>query len=100
VTCRVSTDQSVKMAEDGGREVLLEVGRHAATAAEAALGRAGVSAVPSSVVTVTPSQSSITRGPGRSREMPHPLAKLMIFREPDGEPTEADARRRPATSGD
>ncbi len=117
VTCRVSTDQSLKVAEDGGREVLVEVGRHCGYRSgggstprqrrgagsrrpHACTGGRGIFGVPSSAATLTPSQSRITLDRHALVSCLHPLAKLMTFREPNGEPAEADARRRPATSGD
>ncbi len=99
------------------REVLVEVGRHCGYRGgggstprqrrgvdsgrpHAWTGAVGYSAMPSSVATVTPASPGSPADRHALVNCLHPLAKLMIFREPNGEPTEADAKRHPATSGD
>ena len=114
VTCRVSTDQSVKVAEDGGREVLVEVGRHCGYrggGGSTPRQRRGVDSGRPRACTggrgiftgallgrhTDPSQSRITRGPARSRE---PLTSISKANDIPGAKRGANGGRRQATPRD
>ena len=114
VTCRVSTDQSVKVAEDGGRKVLVEVGRHCGYrggGGSTPRQRRGVDSGRPHAWTggrgifggallgrlADPSQSRITRGPARSRELPTSISKANDI---PGAKRGANGGRRQATPRD